>query len=127
MFLPNELDVLARRSRKYCFQLSGRASTCKAFSERDDVGATESFGDVQASDFGDGDSVRIASERFHFIAGAYFSFARDGEVETGAGAGEKAFDHVVGLKADAEFVARKARLGDDDLGGADGELVAEMD
>jgi len=98
----------------------GGIGVAKSFSTRGRVGH------VQASDFRDGDGTGVAGERLDFIAGANFTFARDRQVETGAGGGEKALDHFVGLKADAQFVARQARLRDDHFGGADGEAVAEM-
>ena len=87
----------------------------------------EPFCDVQASDSRDGDGAGVLGEEFDFIPSGDFSFAGDGEVETGAAAGEEALHHVVGLEADAQFVAREARLGDHDFRRADGKPVAEMD
>jgi hypothetical protein len=81
---------------------------------------------VQASDFRDRDGTGVAGEQLDFIAGANFAFARDCQVETGAGGGEKALDHLVGLKTDAQFVARQARLRGNHFGGAHDEAVAEM-
>src|SRR5580765_241702 len=62
------------------------------------------FRDIEAGDFCDGDGVWVAGKRFDLVAGGHFALTSDGKVETGASAGEKAPDHVVGLKANAEFV-----------------------
>lgn len=81
---------------------------------------------VEACDLRDGDGVGIAGKQLDFVTGGDFTLARDGDVETGAGAREKALDHLVGLKTDAQLVARKARLRDQDFSGTYGEAVAEM-
>lgn len=69
--------------------------------EDGDVGGSEALGDVEASDFGNRDGVGVAGEEFDFVVGGDLAFACDGDVETGAGAGEEALDHVVGLEANA--------------------------
>jgi hypothetical protein len=88
--------------------------------------------DVEAGDFGDWQcrifgNRRVSADQLEFIACADFAFSQDGEVKAGAAAGEEALDHVVHLETDAELVTGEARLGDDDLGRADGELVADVD
>ena len=80
----------------------------------------------QASDFRDRDCARVARKQLDLIAGADFALARDLQVEAGAGTCQKALHHVVGLKTDAQFVARQAGLRDDYFRGTDSEAVAKM-
>src|SRR6185437_10251452 len=67
------------------------------------------------------------AEQCHVVACADLSLARDSEVETGAPALKKALDHSVGSESNAELVAGEPGLGDDDLGGAYLEAVADVD
>lgn len=87
----------------------------------------EPFCDVQAGDFRDRDGTRVSRKRFYRIPCADISLLCDGDVKTRAGAVEEAFHHIVGLKADTQFVTGEARLRDDHFRRADAELVAEMD
>ena len=84
-------------------------------------------GDVEANDQGNGDEVGVAAEEADFVAGGDLSFARDGDIKAGAAAGQEALGHLVVAEFDAELVAGKARLGDNNLGRADGEAVAQVD
>ncbi len=84
------------------------------------------FRNIEPRDFWHGNGVWVPGNRFDFVAGAHFTFTSDGEVEARTAAGEKAPDHVVSLKPDAEFVARKARLRNDHFRGTNGELIAQM-
>jgi hypothetical protein len=68
----------------------------------------------------------ISSNRDDWVSSAHISFLSDSQVEARAAAGQKSFDHVVGLKSNPKFVARQARLCDDDPSAADQELISEM-
>src|ERR1043166_8403710 len=83
--------------------------------------------DIEARDFRNRTRVRLTGEKLEFIADADIAFASHGEIEAAASAGEKTLDHVVGLEAHTQLVARQARLGDDDRGRADKKTVAEVD
>src|SRR5215469_16880865 len=87
----------------------------------------EALGNVQASDFRDRDSARVAGEHRYPVPRGDFAFADHGKIETRPRAGKKAFHHVIGLKANAELVAWEARLCGNHFAGTNGKAVAKMD
>ena len=100
---------------------NGGIGIAKRFSPRRRIGL------VEPSDFGNCDGSRVARKQLDFIAGADFALARDGQVKTGARCRKKTLHHFIRPKANAEFVARQSRLRDHHFGGANSEVVAEMD
>jgi hypothetical protein len=47
----------------------------------------------------------ISSNHDDWVSSAHISFLSDSQVEARAAAGQKSFDHVVGLKSNSEFVS----------------------
>lgn len=78
-----------------------------------EIGWAKHLGRVQTIYFSERDGIGIARDDFDVVAGGYFPFASDGEINARTARDEEALDHFVGAEADAEFVAREARLGDD--------------
>lgn len=77
------------------------------------VGGAESFLDVKASNVGYGYAVRVAANLPDGVSRADFSFARYSQVESRPATRKKSLYHVVRVKTDAKFVARKPWLRDD--------------
>ena len=69
----------------------------------------------------------MARERLDAVARSDVALHLDGEVVAGAAAGEEPLDHVLAAEAKPELVAGQPGLGDDELGGADAEAVADRD
>jgi len=103
-----------------------KGSYLKSAAERGNVFLVESFRDVETSDFRNRNGVGIQGYALDFVAGTDFPFARDGTIEAVTATDEELLDHVVRAEADAEFVARQARLGHNKFGGANCEPVAEV-
>ena len=69
----------------------------------------------------------MARDRLDAVARSHLALHLDGEVVAGAAAGEKPLDHVFAAETKPELVAGQPRLGDDELGAADAEAVADRD
>lgn len=85
------------------------------------------FGDVQASDFGNGNGVLVLSYQGDVITRADISFTENSEIKPCPATCEEPFHHVVGLESCAELVAWHTWLGDDHLSRPNQKLIADAD
>ena len=67
----------------------------------------------------------MPSDRLDAVARSDVALRLDCEVVARAAAGEEPLDHVAATEAKPQLVTGQPRLGDDELGGADAEAVAD--
>src|SRR5262249_32007731 len=82
---------------------------------------------VQPCDLCHAEAAGVALELDDLVAGPDLTLPCDGQIEAEQAALEKLGHELVAIHTDPELEARKARLGDDELGGADTESVAHVD
>jgi hypothetical protein len=74
-----------------------------------------------------GNAVLVLMDRNNFVTCADFSFAKYAKIEPAAAACQETLDHILAVKFQIQFEARKARLRDDHLRRADREAVSDTD
>src|SRR6185436_9288675 len=88
------------------------------------VGAVAGQG--EADEIDDRHALWVDGDPGQGIAVPDLALLEDAEVEAGTAAGEEAGDHVLVAEADPQLDAGHPRLGDDRLGRADPEAVADV-
>ena len=120
-------ESLVAAGAEIFFPAFGEGGDGQSFFEDGEVVGRVMLRDVEVGDGRQGNADRVAGDEANIVAGGDFAFARDGHIKTRAAAGQEALGHLVVTEPYAELVTGKARLGDHNLRGADGEAVAEMD
>ena len=121
------MPIICRRSWKYALQLSGSATTCKARRIEVTSSSPYLFAMYRRVISETGTALGSRANQLDLVICADLSLSGHGKIEARPLAREESLHHVVGLKSQAQFVARKTRLGHDHFRRTDGELVPEMD
>ena len=82
--------------------------------------------DVKPDDLRNRKGIRLTIQRVDLVASPHLALTLDCQVEACSPARKKSFHHVIHSKTDAQLVAGKPRLSDDNLGRTDRERVANM-
>ncbi len=112
-------EILCIRARKYCFQLTGNAATCRARRTEFTTSSPYLFAMYRRVISETATPLVPRVNHFHVVTDSNFSIVRDREIKACPTARKESFHHVGGLKPHAQFVARKLSLRHDYLRRAD--------